>query len=141
MPERRWRVLLTRRYPAFFDWPNGHRRANAIFPFIHGDGWGILLWRTLRALRQLQQETGVQTTIRDVQEKWGSLCIHYTTTGESMSGHRMAEQIIANAEQLSDMTCELCGRPGHLSRVGWWRTLCPLCAAMDGRDRGASQRD
>lgn len=40
------------------------------------------------------------------------------------------EELVTEAERLSEKTCETCGREGscHTSNGGWLKTLCPSCA-------------
>lgn len=130
----RWRTLLVRRYGDFFAVDGSS--AAAVFPFACGDGWAVLLWRMCRGLRQAQRDFSVQPRITDIKEKWGTLRVSDASVSPTEASRRAIDHIIATAEAASEVTCEVCGNPGHLDRTGWWRTLCPVCAVLDGRDTG-----
>lgn len=89
-----------------------------------GKGWyGILI--TLDA-----ELTEIDPTLRYIQikEKFGGLRT-YTTRPSPEDWHavRCAKR---RAQDAALRTCEQCGRAATMhSRCGWYRTLCPSCAA------------
>ena len=59
--------------------------------------------------------------VSQVKEKFGTLRFY-------CSGTDKIDQYVTMAEQLSAMTCELCGAPGKLDTTeSWYRTLCEKC--------------
>jgi hypothetical protein len=63
--------------------------------------------------------------IYQVKEKFGTLRFYFYSNSESKTD--MAK-CVEEAEELSAVTCELCGNPGSLDREAYWvKTLCPEC--------------
>jgi len=56
--------------------------------------------------------------IIQIKEKFGGL--RYYVGGTTYAGYDMIDE----AERLSYVTCETCGRPGEPTSKGWTRTLC-----------------
>lgn len=56
-----------------------------------------------------------------VKEKFGGLRFYMTSHTEGM------DELIREAEALSEKTCEECGGPGKLNSTGWIRCLCREC--------------
>lgn len=56
-----------------------------------------------------------------VKEKFGGLRFYMTSTNDEISS------LVAEAEALSQKTCEFCGEEGSLRKSGWWHTLCDAC--------------
>jgi len=64
--------------------------------------------------------------IHQVKEKFAGL--RYYVGGMTDKGH----EYIMEAEGLSEITCEECGRPGKLRQHNYWiRTLCDVDSAVD----------
>lgn len=53
-----------------------------------------------------------------VKEKFGTLRFYYRGGDEYIAG------LVAFAEQMSALTCDVCGKPGSLTGQGWIRTRC-----------------
>ena len=68
----------------------------------------------------MQQVVAVQ-----VKEKFGTLRFYYSGGNEYVSG------LVAMAESMSGVTCEMCGTPGRLQGRGWVKTLCEQHAPVD----------
>jgi hypothetical protein len=65
--------------------------------------------------------------IYQIKEKFGTLRYYFYSKHEDQSA--MA-RCIEEAEELSAVTCELCGEPGSLDREAYWvKTLCPECTS------------
>lgn len=56
--------------------------------------------------------------IEQVKEKFGMLRVYVRDTNARQAG------MIVLAEELSGVTCEVCGSPGTLRNSSWLRTLC-----------------
>jgi len=80
------------------------------------DGWMMLLWRLSLKLKPL----GVQAT--QVKEKFGALRFYTDCTSNEI------KVAIQEAECLSLITCEACGRPGTATATSWIKTYCEDCA-------------
>lgn len=73
----------------------------------------------------------VETFLRDAEhpgfvflsagERWGALNLQFVCDDPEE-----IEALVQRATELSLRTCERCGKPGHLRRGMWWRTLCDL---------------
>lgn len=87
-------------------------------PFIGfgiGPGWSDILYDLHKKLL----EENPDYVIHQVKEKFGTL--RYYVGKMTAQGHIY----IAEAENLSAVTCEECGRPGKIwGSKGWIRTLC-----------------
>jgi hypothetical protein len=56
---------------------------------------------------------------------------------------RLAEQLVAAAEQRASVTCELCGSPGQIctrEASSWYQTLCTDCAQTGGHSQVGETR-
>ena len=70
--------------------------------------------------RNIQDEM-YQVVAIQVKEKYGGLRFYYSGGDDYIHG------IVAMAENLSDITCEQCGKPGKQNKEGWIVTLCDDC--------------
>lgn len=78
-----------------------------------GPGWYNLVQPIADKAKELNVE------IAQVKEKFGTLRIYTDTVNEEL------EELIREAEKLSEVTCESCGRPGKLRTThGWLKTTC-----------------
>lgn len=75
------------------------------------EGKELLPW--MRELAEIPQVVAVQ-----VKEKFGGLRFYVNGSEEYIDG------AIAMAEEMSYVTCEICGKPGHLSGNSWRVTRC-----------------
>jgi len=89
------------------------------FPYLYAniyfecdDGWFMILWQLSLKLDPL----GVQAT--QVKEKFGALRFYTDSSSDEI------EAIILEAERLSLITCEACGRPGSATATSWIKTYC-----------------
>ena len=86
-----------------------------------GDGWYELLDNACMKLKDFEE-----LEFKQVKEKFGSLRIYIKCRYKD---YEEAQQIIDDAEAMSEKTCEECGDPGELRNVdGWTCTLCLECA-------------
>ena len=59
-----------------------------------------------------------QVVASQIKEKYGTLRFYY------YGGDQYVDGVVAMAEYLSGLTCEICGNPGKTVGGGWVRTLC-----------------
>lgn len=74
--------------------------------------------------------------LHQVKEKFGGLRYYFGTSESIAEADRQRmEQLVDEAEERCESTCELCGGPGsrHVTPHGWYRTLCATCAAAEGK--------
>jgi hypothetical protein len=71
-----------------------------------------------KALLKLREEESNLPVVLQVKEKFGTLRIYIHNASEA------ANMVVDYAESLSEVTCEMCGAPGKIYRVGWHSTLC-----------------
>lgn len=85
-----------------------------------GDGWYDLLDRLCAKLDAIAKEDGLEDDLRAVQvkEKFGGL--RFYTNG----GNDKIDAVIAEAQNESEHTCEICGKPGEQNRTGWISIRC-----------------
>jgi hypothetical protein len=108
--------VLCRRYPALFRYPP--RTAGSICLSSPGDGWIGLIDTLSSVVRKRVERLGPDARISDVKEKFGRLAVSFVITDDYIEG--AAEM----AGELSELMCEVCGGPGMLFRIGWYRTRC-----------------
>lgn len=96
--------------------------------FECGDGWEQII-RSLSAVLSAQiknlpskyDETRDRFRASQVKEKFGTLRFYMSYETEEMYG------AISMAEEMSAITCEVCGKPGKLYNDGWCVTRCEEC--------------
>lgn len=95
-------------------------------------GWYPIVIELDRALAAIDPAYEVH----QVKEKYAGLR-YYFGTSESITeaDRKRMEQLVDEAEEKCERTCELCGEPGvrHVTPHGWYRTLCARCAAAEGK--------
>jgi hypothetical protein len=80
-----------------------------------GPGWADILCRVYAKLPKT-------TTVTTVKEKYGSLRIYIE------NGSDRTFDLIQMAEEESETTCELCGKPGEIDvKCGWYKCRCVEC--------------
>lgn len=85
------------------------------FGFECGDGWFSLLWDLCL---KLEEEDSVKQILQ-VKEKFGSLRFYVDGASDA------AYQLINQAEEMSETTCEKCGGKSSISNQdGWYSTVC-----------------
>ena len=89
-----------------------------------GPGWKDILVRLINDLEQL----GWNGQLCQVKEKFGGLRFYINAASDAVWKR------IAQAEEESYETCETCGQPGKLRRIGWWKTLCDEHAKAEEKD-------
>lgn len=100
------------------------------------DGWIALLDKMLDDLTSL----GVNIKFIQIKEKFGTLRAYYMIDGclgqQKIPNeiYDKIDEIIAQAERESEVTCERCGKPGKLrdgdpGAGSWILTLCDACEA------------
>jgi hypothetical protein len=79
-----------------------------------------------KSMDDLPDEEAEHPRIVDIKEKYGSMRI--SLSGYLTDDHRTEAlyDILAKYEERSMRTCEVCGRPGSLTRKGWIRCVCKL---------------
>ncbi len=94
-----------------------------------GAGWNHLIDPIVAMIKD------VGGTVDQVKEKYGTLRIYYTPGDLEMDDS--IDRAIAEAQEKSATTCELCGKPASLMyRNGWYSTLCP----QDAKDHGYKEK-
>lgn len=91
------------------------------FGFECGEGWADLLDPILKYIdthNKNQTDPDEMIYISQIKEKFGTLRF-YTSFGNDE-----LYEIIRKAEKLSAETCESCGKPGKLTGMSWYSTLC-----------------
>lgn len=74
--------------------------------------------------------------VHQVKEKYGGLRYYFgVSEGTSKADRQRMEQLVDEAEERCESTCELCGEPGemHTTPHGWYRTLCAACATAEAK--------
>ena len=74
-----------------------------------------------RKMRTGNKEQIFQVEASQVKEKFGGLRFYYD------GGDNYIEGAVRMAENMSYVTCELCGAPGKPNESGWIQTFCDPC--------------
>ncbi|MFC3693244.1 hypothetical protein ACFOWB_13555 [Chenggangzhangella methanolivorans] len=105
------------------DW---HQRMVADFPELFAPGfgfeclggWRFLLREMCKRIMLLAPEDREWTMFSQVKEKFGTLRAYH-------AGGPRVDEIVDWAEEASERTCDVCGRPGSLRNSGgWYATRC-----------------
>lgn len=120
---------LAARYPGlFFDRDKPPTESLMIFGCECGDGWFNLLSQMCACIEQHikngRWKHSEPYRFFQIKEKYAGLRVYDNGHDEYIAG------VIALAEAMSYVTCELCGKPGSTmcATGGYWlRTLCPPC--------------
>jgi hypothetical protein len=92
------------------------------FGFECGNGWYKLIDDTLNKINQKVIELNIKYfEIVQIKQKFGSLRIYTNFHIEEI------EDIIEDAEDLSKIICEGCGKSGKLRNDGYLMILCDKC--------------
>ena len=107
---------LVDNFPNLYQDYGGDMKATCMaWGFECGDGW----FELLKDLSEKLEPEGVVAT--QVKEKFGTLRFYArSATDETFA-------LIDEAEDISEKTCEVCGKPGTLRGKGWVQTLCDAC--------------
>lgn len=96
--------------------------------FECGDGWFDLLKECILKIKEeIEQNTEkyppeLPVYVTQVKEKYGSLRFYVSYETDEI------DKIIREACVMSSCTCESCGKPGDLHKVGgWFVTICLHC--------------
>jgi hypothetical protein len=97
-------------------------QSNMCWGFECSDGWYYIIY-TLCSLIQIHQKSQTPdykpVVVQQVKEKFGTLRFYYTGGDDTVSG------MVAYAEAISGMTCEVCGDKGTTDwKRSWVRTVC-----------------
>ena len=79
--------------------------------------------------------------IAQIKEKFGTLRFYCDFSSENIGSvkHQIAEDLVTQAEEISSITCEVCGAAKYgrirtrydesvtLRNAGWWKTQCDTC--------------
>jgi len=90
-----------------------------------GDGWFSLLDNLMTEIDN--EALSVFVNVAQIKEKFGTLRFYVNFDKCEDVDYEKVYKIIQNYEEVSETTCEVCGKPGTLRGGGWLRTLCDDC--------------
>ena len=116
---------LSKKYPKLFVNIDADMTTTAMcWGFECGDGWYNII-NTLCAniqnhidWKNKKEIVVPQVIVDQVKEKFGGLRFYYE------GGDDVIDGMVRMAEGMSEVTCEICGKPGESQGSGWIRTLC-----------------
>jgi hypothetical protein len=88
-----------------------------------GDGWEPIVRNLCEKLTMWSYVNDAPLKFRRVKEKFGELRISLE------GGDEETDALLQRAEYKSYITCEACGKPGHLREDNWMKTRCDACQA------------
>ena len=92
----------------------------------HSDGWFNIIKSVCAVIASYNEHSGNKEFLfTQIKEKYGTLRLYSHGADEFVIG------VIAMAEAMSAVTCELCGSPGKLITEGWLTTRCDQCHSKD----------
>lgn len=117
--------LLCQRYPdIFIDRHADNTMTGMCWGFCCSDGWFELIDTLCAAISsQVRAGTSPSVVARQVKEKFGRLCFRFR------GGDDEIRRQVRLAEDLSETTCEICGRSGATYLGVRQGVLCPECLA------------
>lgn len=98
-----------------------------------GDGWFKLLDELCGKLKFLVDTFSVSIEATQVKEKFGTLHFYYQVSHPPVDSvrvdaeavlYQIISDLVAEAERISEHTCEDCGEYGSTNRFGWVKTRC-----------------
>jgi hypothetical protein len=105
-----WHARIVADYPDQF--PDGH------FAFECLGGWRYLIREMCRRVALLPEEARSGFRWTQIKEKFGTGRFYNTGGGA-------VDEVVEWAEEASERTCDVCGRPGSLRNGGgWYATRC-----------------
>ena len=108
------------KYPELFGEPPFDMMKTLIgFGFECGYGWYPILEELFEKMHRYVTENDLNVKVVQVKEKFGGLRVY-------CHGHddKTIRDMIREAENKAEVTCETCGKPGTLSTNGWWKVTC-----------------
>ena len=80
-----------------------------------GDGWFGIIDELCSDIQKIYEENGIPEDIivTQIKEKYGTLRF-YVNVGGSENVKSKVEKAILKAEEKSEVTCEICGKPGTM---------------------------
>jgi len=127
-PEKEAKIRA--KYPLVFGGPLANHES-----FRCDDGWADVIDRLCAKLEPLiaaEPDPDTRDALRafQVKEKFGGLRFYtWSTTTPAIA------RAISDAERESEITCEICGAPGGLRKLGPWllKTLCDACFETESK--------
>jgi hypothetical protein len=128
--EEKLQLELVKKYPKILKDFRGDPKSTCMaWGFECGDGWFSLLNTCMEKLQYFcnicsQHGNEIQVVANQIKEKYGSLRFYYRIEGSNKIETSIIEDIVSEAEDQSENTCEISGKPGNLCvRHGWYKTL------------------
>lgn len=144
---------LFNNFPALY---RGRSERGCMHDFSCGDGWFDLVYKLSEDIEKEAYRVGSKPTdtiwprALQVKEKWGTLSFYLRTKGDEkdedsdemevnmqgcmisispVASNEKIRELVTEASRKSAYTCEDCGEPGEMKRVGWMRVTCAACEA------------
>jgi hypothetical protein len=139
---------LVKKYPKILrDYRGDPRQTCMAWGICTDEGWHNLLDKCMEKLQyfcDLCSKDGrvVQVIATQQKEKMGSLRFYYIIEGANDIESSIIDDIVSEAENQSENTCEISGEPGSLCvRNGWYKTLCYEEARKNGYSAASSSTE
>ena len=123
---------LVKTFPNLYKDRNGNMMETCMCWGFPGDGWFQLIWDLSEKLEKMILEMKTQhpemkysPRAVQVKEKYGTLRFYMSSETDEMS------KAISVAEDISEKTCESCGKEGILFSEGWCKVRCVDCVSKE----------
>lgn len=131
---------LIRDFPHLYRNAREGKESAMYWGFAIGDGWFPILYELSAKIEALALAGGLDPKSRKwpaattVKEKFGHLRYHL-----QCSTDLDFQKLIKEAAAKAAVTCELCGKPGHMFTANWYYVRCDKCEAR--KDEIYEERD
>ena len=115
--------ILCEKYPKIFK-SRTENETLLYFGFECHDGWFDLIDSLCSSIQRhidYEKDKSIQIVAAQVKSKFGGLRFYYDGGDDFIHG------AVDVAENISQKTCEMCGRPGQRVGDGWIFTMCKSC--------------
>ena len=101
------------------DYRSSPEKSCMYWGFECGDGWASLIENMLKEVDEVVKRKSIKNFFfEQIKQKFGSLRAYYSVCDEEIN------VIVDKYEEISERTCEICGKEGKLNSNGWIECLC-----------------
>lgn len=129
--EEKLELELVKKFPLILkDYMGDPMKTCMAFGIECGSGWYNMLHDLMEKIQNYcdastKNGKHLQVIAAQIKSKYASLRFYYDFEGEASSEDcKEINKFLSEAEDLSEKTCEICGKDGKVYTQGWHTTLC-----------------